>query len=106
MNLIQKQRFDEDETHKFMQHIVSAVDHLHKAGIIHRYTPKIERVLLRELTVRPRPSGGGVWGRDRTRPSGGRGLTVICLAIIVATSNRTNFLLALEVLREILQFGA
>ena len=34
INLIQKQRLDEDETHKFMQHIVSAVDHLHKAGII------------------------------------------------------------------------
>ena len=39
MNYIyKKQRLDEDETHKFMQQIVSAVDHLHKAGIIHRYT--------------------------------------------------------------------
>ena len=38
MNYIyQKKRLDEDETHKFMQQIVSAVDHLHKAGIIHRY---------------------------------------------------------------------
>lgn len=37
MNYIyKKQRLDEDETHKFMQQIVSAVDHLHKAGIIHR----------------------------------------------------------------------
>ena len=50
MNLIQKQRLDEDETHKFMQHIVSAVDHLHKAGNIHRYTPKIERVLFSSTT--------------------------------------------------------
>ena len=38
MNYIyMKKRLDEDETHKFMQQIVSAVDHLHKAGIIHRY---------------------------------------------------------------------
>ena len=37
MNYIyKKKRLDEDETHKFMQQIVSAVDHLHKAGIIHR----------------------------------------------------------------------
>lgn len=41
MNYIyKKQRLDEDETHKFMQQIVSAVDHLHKAGIIHRYFKK------------------------------------------------------------------
>lgn len=37
MNYIyQKRRLDEDETRKFMQQIVSAVDHLHRAGIIHR----------------------------------------------------------------------
>ena len=38
MNYIyKKHRLDEEETHKFMRQIVSAVDHLHRAGIIHRY---------------------------------------------------------------------
>ena len=37
MNYIYKKHIlDEDETRKFMQQIVSAVDHLHRAGIIHR----------------------------------------------------------------------
>lgn len=37
MNYIyKKKRLDENETRKFMQQIVSAVDHLHRAGIIHR----------------------------------------------------------------------
>ena len=37
MNYIYKKgKLDETETRKFMRQIVSAVDHLHKAGIIHR----------------------------------------------------------------------
>ena len=28
---------DEEETRKFMKQIVSALDHLHRAGIIHKY---------------------------------------------------------------------
>ena len=35
--IYKKQQLDENETRKFMRQIVSAVDHLHKAGIIHRY---------------------------------------------------------------------
>ena len=35
--IYKKQRLDENETRKFIRQIVSAVDHLHKAGIIHRY---------------------------------------------------------------------
>lgn len=35
--IYKKQKLDENETRKFMRQIVSAVDHLHKAGIIHRY---------------------------------------------------------------------
>ena len=31
-----KGRLDENETRKFMRQIVSAIDHLHRAGIIHR----------------------------------------------------------------------
>ena len=34
--IYKKQKLDENETRKFMRQIVSAVDHLHKAGIIHR----------------------------------------------------------------------
>ena len=34
--IYKKGRLDEKETRKYMRHIVSAVDHLHKAGIIHR----------------------------------------------------------------------
>ena len=33
----EKCKLDEEETQKFMRQIVSAVDHLHRAGIIHRY---------------------------------------------------------------------
>ena len=37
MNYINsKNMLDEVETRKYMRQIVSAVDHLHKAGIIHR----------------------------------------------------------------------
>ena len=37
MNYIYKKlRLDEEETLKFMKQIVSAIDHLHRAGIIHR----------------------------------------------------------------------
>ena len=35
--IYKKQKLDENETRKFMRQIVSSVDHLHKAGIIHRY---------------------------------------------------------------------
>lgn len=35
--IYKKQKLDENETRKFMRQIVSAVDHLHRAGIIHRY---------------------------------------------------------------------
>lgn len=39
MNYIyKKKQLDEKETRKYMKQMVSAVDHLHKAGIIHRYT--------------------------------------------------------------------
>lgn len=39
MNYIyKKKQLDEKETRKYMRQMVSAVDHLHKAGIIHRYT--------------------------------------------------------------------
>ena len=101
-----------------MQHIVSAVDHLHKAGIIHRYTPKIERVLFSstidsiygsttQINGQTPPSRGGVWGTRLDPPLWRAGSDrYFCLVIIVAMSNRTNFLLALEVLGEILQFGA
>ena len=34
--IYKKQKLDENETRKFMRQIVSAVDHLHRAGIIHR----------------------------------------------------------------------
>lgn len=38
MNYIyKKKQLDEKETRKYMTQMVSAVDHLHKAGIIHRY---------------------------------------------------------------------
>ena len=36
--MYKKHKLDENKTRKFMRQIVSAVDHLHKAGIIHRYT--------------------------------------------------------------------
>ena len=37
MNYIYKKgRLDEAETRKYMRQIVSAVDHLHRAGVIHR----------------------------------------------------------------------
>ncbi len=39
--IYKKQKLDENETRKFMRQIVSAVDHLHKAGIIHRYTSRL-----------------------------------------------------------------
>lgn len=35
--IYKKHKLGENETRKFMRQIVSAVDHLHKAGIIHRY---------------------------------------------------------------------
>lgn len=35
--IYKKGQLDERETNKFMRQIVSAVDHLHRAGIIHRY---------------------------------------------------------------------
>ena len=35
-HIYKKGRLDERETRKYMRQIVSAVDHLHKAGIIHR----------------------------------------------------------------------
>ena len=35
-HIYKKGRLDETETRKYMRQIVSAVDHLHKAGIIHR----------------------------------------------------------------------
>lgn len=34
--IYKKGQLDESETRKFMRQIVSAVDHMHKAGIIHR----------------------------------------------------------------------
>ncbi len=34
--IYKKGHLDENETRKYMRHIVSAVDHLHRAGIIHR----------------------------------------------------------------------
>lgn len=34
--IYKKGQLEEAETRKFMRQIVSAVDHLHKAGIIHR----------------------------------------------------------------------
>lgn len=37
--IYKKHKLDENETRKFMRQIVSAIDHLHKAGIIHRYMP-------------------------------------------------------------------
>ena len=68
INLIQKQRLDEDETHKFMQHIVSAVDHLHKAGIIHRYTPRVSFSSTTQINGQtPRPPGAG--SGDETGPA-------------------------------------
>lgn len=36
--IYKKGKLEEAETRKFMRHIVSAVDHLHRAGIIHRYS--------------------------------------------------------------------
>lgn len=42
--IYKKGQLDEKETNKFMRQIVSAVDHLHRAGIIHRY--------YRELAIR------------------------------------------------------
>ena len=35
-HIYSKSRLDEAETRKYMRQIVSAVDHLHRAGIIHR----------------------------------------------------------------------
>ena len=35
--IYKKGQLEEPETRKFMRQIVSAVDHLHRAGIIHRY---------------------------------------------------------------------
>ena len=35
-HIYKKGKLDETETRKYMRQIVSAVDHLHKAGIIHR----------------------------------------------------------------------
>jgi Neu-associated kinase len=34
--IYKKGKLEEPETRKFMRQIVSAVDHLHRAGIIHR----------------------------------------------------------------------
>lgn len=36
-HIYSKGRLDEVETRKYMRQIISAVDHLHRAGIIHRY---------------------------------------------------------------------
>ncbi len=44
--IYKKKKLDEDETHKFMQQIVSAVDHLHKAGIIHRYSKSLVSMIV------------------------------------------------------------
>ncbi len=38
--IYKKGHLDEIEVRKFMRQIVSAVDHLHRAGIIHRYKHK------------------------------------------------------------------
>lgn len=35
-HIYKMQQLDEKETRKYMRQMVSAVDHLHKAGIIHR----------------------------------------------------------------------
>lgn len=36
-HIYNKKQLEEKETKKYMRQMVSAVDHLHKAGIIHRY---------------------------------------------------------------------
>lgn len=38
--IYKKTHLTETETRKYMRQMVSAVDHLHKAGIIHRYIEK------------------------------------------------------------------
>ena len=37
-HIYNRKQLEEKETRKYMRQMVSAVDHLHKAGIIHRYT--------------------------------------------------------------------
>ena len=36
-HIYSKGKLDEVETRKYMRQIISSVDHLHRAGIIHRY---------------------------------------------------------------------
>ena len=36
-HIYNEQQLGEEETRKYMRQMVSAVDHMHRAGIIHRY---------------------------------------------------------------------
>ena len=36
-HIYKEKKLGENETRRYMRQMVSAVDHLHKAGIIHRY---------------------------------------------------------------------
>jgi Neu-associated kinase len=36
-HIYKERQLSEEETRKYMRQMVSAVDHMHRAGIIHRY---------------------------------------------------------------------
>lgn len=44
-HIYSKGKLDEVETRKYMRQIISSVDHLHRAGIIHRYTIIIRAIV-------------------------------------------------------------
>jgi ribosomal protein S20 len=45
-HIYSKKQLDEAETRKFLRQIISAVDHLHKAGIIHRWAIRAQTTFL------------------------------------------------------------
>uniref|UniRef100_A0A3Q2TIW1 non-specific serine/threonine protein kinase n=1 Tax=Fundulus heteroclitus TaxID=8078 RepID=A0A3Q2TIW1_FUNHE len=47
-HIYEKKHLDERETQKYIRQLVLAVEHLHRAGVVHRYDLKIENLLLDE----------------------------------------------------------